>query len=635
MEAIEEMPREAKTRRLDFEMFPHVPDVLDAFDNPDIHEITCQWGAQLAKTFSIQLCLASVIANNPLPCVFADADERSVLRVFKRFWQLLNKIPEIREVLPPPHAQRDDFIETKVCVVHGAWAGSASMAADYPAAVVILNECDKMVPLSTRSEADFRLAIRDRTSGYKNPKIINISTPSVTTRSFVEGRRFLGDNRRREVPCPRCGHFQCLRTGDGKRPGGLKFDRLNGKLHAETAEATAWYECEMCRGRIEEGDRWKMCNAGLWVPEGCSVIDSKIVGTPTRPGRHASFGPLHSLHSLMPGITLGTQARKYVEALLDQNRSEAIRKWMNSEEGETWNPAPPAQLMSSLESRLAEDRPVGVVPPWVRFVTIGADVSSLGDSDNQFHWFASGWGEKGRGCLIDFGTVFTRAQFREWVEKVQFACPERGGFFIPSISLVDSGSFTNTIYEFCDASKGKLTPIKGSSSDGTAFARDGSMQLMAKGAFRGEAEAWKKRLKVMQNQFDLIEINTHLTQQWCEDRLRGVIGSASPSWYSFPRELFSVEKMAVVDLPKHLVGDYLHDGRWDKRYEDQHYRDAWRYSRVAAEIHTKNGTLWDSIADCLQTSSSARPVISSAFIPGVPGMTGTHFLFTDRTDGES
>lgn len=627
---------ESSTKTVDFSLFPHCVEVLDSFDDDSCEEITLQWGARLGKTFSIALMIASTLANRPFPCVFGDADETSVIRVFRRLWQTLDGVADLKEALPAPNARKNNLIVTSVGTVYGAWAGSANTAADLDARLVILNEADKMVPLSTRTEADFRLLLKKRNKLFPHPKTVQASTPSVEGLSYIDACRRAGDNRRREVPCPHCGHFQTLRTGDGVKPGGMRFERLlSKKLDAKKARDTAWYECEKCLGRIEEGHRFKMCNAGLWVPEGCAVANGKIVGQPTRPGPHHSFGPLHSLHSLV-GTTLGGQAYRFVEALLSQFKSEAIRDWKNSEEGEVWSAAPSTQLMSSLEGRIGEERPLGIVPAWVKFVTVGCDVSALGDGDHQFHWWASGWGLGGRGCLIDCGTIFGSEKLLEWASTVTFHCPERGGMFKPSIVLVDSGYFTNAMYELCDRSDGLLTPVKGGNRDADKpFSNDIAGNEMVKGAFRGEKEAWRKRLKEALQQFDLIEINTHLTQQWCEDRLNGVIKFTHASWYSVPKVIFTVEKKAQVDLPRHMVGDYLHGGSWLKRYREQDYRDAWRYSRVGAEIHTKNGAEWDALIDTIILADQARtPVPTSDENQGTTGLFGGSFLITDRNYGE-
>jgi phage terminase large subunit GpA-like protein len=633
--AITRMPMQSSTKTLDFSRFPHVIDVLDSFDDDNCEEITLQWAARLGKTFTFHLMIASTLANHPFPCIWGDADETTVHNIFDRLWQTLDSVDELRESLPPRNLRKNDQICTKVGIVYGGWAKSAATAADKDARLVILNEADKMVQASTRLEADYRLLLKKRAKNFPHPKIAQASTPTVLGKSYIEAARLKGDNRRREVPCPHCGHYQTLRIGDGKTPGGVRFEKLhNGKMCPTKAKETAWYDCEKCRARIEEGHRLKMLQSGLWVPEGCYVHDEKIAGTPTRPGTHHSFGPLSSLHSLVSGASIGDHAKRWVDANTDQNRSESLRDFLNSDEGLTWSPAPSVTLISSLEQRLGEERPMGIVPAWARFLTLGADVSGLGSEDLQFHWWVSAWGVGGRGCQIDAGTIYRRSEFKDWLKTVTWHCPERGGMFRPAVSLVDSGSFTQLIYEMCDQSNGLMIPVKGSSRHADKpFSNDDAGYLMAKGGFRGDDDASRRRLKKSYGEYDLVLINTHLSQEWCEERLNGIIGPTEASYYSVPKEIFSLEKIAVMDLPRHMVGDYRHGGSWLKRYEEQHYRDAWRYSRVAADIHTKHGSLWDDPTDEIILPQPERRDTQSTEHQGTPGFFGGAFLVTDRFYG--
>lgn len=617
---IERIPSGEKTARVDFQQYPHVVSVLDAFDDPSITDIVLQWGAQLGKTFAMQLMIASALANDPSPMAFADATERSLVRVFKRLWKLLDNIPDLAAVLPQPSARHQSQIETSVALLHGAWSGSPEAAADFGARYVFLNEVDKMIPSKTAMEADFRDSMRDRAFGVKRAKFVYASTPSVTGESYIEEKMLLGDNRRWQVPCPHCEMFQSLKSGDGKNPGGLRGLKYQGKLHVKYALDNAYYECEFCQEKIVDGDRKAMQLAGIWVPEGCMVAGGKLTGEPLRPGPLASFGELHSLNCLLPAVTFGTMAKELCSALLSPQRARAMRKWRTTSEGKTWDPAPPVMETTALEMRLGEERPPRItpawlcdqladegpnqhhwpVPAWARFLTAGIDVSWLGDNDFQFHWLVSAWGQGGRGGLVAFGTTPTRKLFREWLKRADFECPERAGKFTLSKSVIDSGNKGNSVYEFCDSLPGLLLPIKGGShkEDQDFDDREKSDQ-MSKGGFRGTPHAWQKALKIKMRQYDLITVNSHLSQQWCADRLSGLISRSDPSFYSFPREIFGLDFLTRVDLPKQLIGDYLRDGKWVKRYDAQHYRDGWRYGMVAADSYVRDGTQWDNPPDTL------------------------------------
>jgi phage terminase large subunit GpA-like protein len=590
------MTSESKIRgRFRLDLFPHVIEPFEAFDDPEIDVITLQWAAQTAKTTWAQACVAKTAKINPHPMVWAEPDEHSCRRVLKRTWKLFELSPALSPLCPPPTRQSSERIELQTCVIRGAWAGSSTKAADIAAFVVVINEASKIRGRSTDTEADFRLLLRDRATGYVGFKILQMSTPQLKGVCYIEQQRLEGDNRRRMLPCPHCGGYQTLRTGDGKAAGGIRFEKKDGKLDAATARETAWYECEHCRGRIEEHHRREMCQAGLWVPEGCDVSNAKIVGTPARRGRHASFGPLSTLHSLLPGVTIGVCAEEWVKAQTAKERKrEAIRHYINSWEGQTWDPAPVEVQPSDVEERMACDDPLRFCPEWARFVTLASDVGWVGDQ-LLFYWGACCWGLHGRGQLIDLGLAIGREQMLDVIQKAIYPHADGGLPLRPVNAGIDSGAASQLIYEFCNPLPG-VTPLKGSSqNDQQPFVRAGFPEM-----FRfGFQEAGLTQKHIQQKRkisaFDLIHVNTERSQQWLEERLRGMVKRDAANWFSIPRAAF-LGGVAGLDLAKHLIGDYQDDrGNWQKRYDEQEYRDTVRYNLVMAYVATANGQLWDKL----------------------------------------
>lgn len=598
------MPPDSKIQgayRLD--LFPHFREPMDAFDDPDVTRITVQTASQIGKTVFAQACLVKTVATNPHPMAFADADERSCRRVMKRTWKFLNQATPTANLCPPQRLQATDRIELPTCVVHGAWAGSSSSAADYGAFVVVLNEADKMRHRSTDLEADFRFLMCERTKGYVGAKIIEISTPSLQGESYIETQRLAGDNRRRMVPCPHCKKFQELFTGDGQQPGGLRFDkRSDGSLDAKLARNTAYYECKHCRKKIVEQHRFAMCNAGVWVPEGCKVGRSgKITGKPTNPGSHASFGPLSTLHSLLPGVTLGVIAENYVKAITArENRREAIRNYVNSWDGKTFNPQPKPTTTVDIIHRIAIEHPLRVVPKWGKFVTFAADVGR--DDARQeltFVWGAAAWGDGSRGQLIDFGQCFSRQEFRELVASLSWPHEDGGPPAIIAVGGVDcgDGNSSNAVYDLCDTLP-TFWPVKGGSrNDPDGFETSASNRLeMYHGGFKAEENARAMQAKRRLHDFDILIVNTERTQNWIEDRLGGLVKPDEPEWFSIPVDAMRGQIVPGIDLAKHLQGDYRDSkGRWKKRWRKQEMRDVIRYLRVLAEKHTDNGTEWNNL----------------------------------------
>lgn len=596
------MSSESKVRgafRLD--LFPHMREIFAALDDPEIDVVTLQTAAQVGKTTMCQALCAKVAATDPHPMAWLDADERSCRRVLNRTWKLFEGCEDLAALCPPESKRSSERIELRTCVIRGAWPRSSSSTADYAAYVVVINEADKCQAASTSEEADPRLLIRERTKGYVGAKVLQVSTPTLKGSSFIESQRLDGDNRRRLVPCPHCGHFQELRTGNGKDPGGIKgLKNQAGKIDPAWARENAFYECEACEGRIEEHQRVEMLQAGKWVPEDCSIDKrGRVTGSPARSGRHASFGPLSTLHSLLPGITIGVYAEEYCNVLNATSRiRERKQHWRNSWEGQTWDPKPRTVTTSELVDRLAVVDPLRIVPAWGRFLTLGADVSGIVD-DLLFHWGIVAWGLHGRCQLVDLGLAWTREEMRRLIAGFSYPQAGSGATMRVVTGGVDSGSFTETVYEFCRPLPG-IWPVKGSSRNeaGTSspWAQAGFVEMYRPAMQRTGLPAELVSAREKAGAYDLIMPNTQRSQDWLEERLQGMVKADAPNALTIPREAFG-QIVPGVDLAKHLLGDYQDEyGRWQKRYEEQHYRDMIRYAQVMAWHHTKNGSLWPSLA---------------------------------------
>lgn len=583
------LPNESKLiGPIRWDLFPHAKGPMEAFDDPKIYKIVCQWASQLGKTIFAIACLLKLGHFKNRPMVLADSNEKSARRVARRIWKALRLSPAFAGQLPPLPQQSSEHIHTKAFEVHIAWAGSPDSAADYSAWLAILNEVDKMKRGKDSKEAHFPLLVESRLKGIHGAKCLIISTPSREGNSYVEAARLEGDNRRREIPCPHCEHFQELRTGEvvtkqGKVPGGIAFETRDGEIDAELARLTAYYQCERCLGRIEDRHRYEIFNAGLWVPEGCRVEKGKVVGTPVRPGRIASFGPLPELHSMLPDTNFGTYAEKYALSLLNRERRQ---DFINSSEARTFNPRPSQLTREQLIQRMGIQEPMEIVPNWATFLTVGSDVGASGD-DLYFCSWVSAWGPGGRGQLIDLWMASTRQEFINRYRKMEYPVAGTGLKMKPVKWGVDSGCFTNEIYKLV-----KLLPgcwaIKGSSRDPEKPFHQGEFSVgdfYKTGIQRIGLSKIDIALKELNGQWDLLLPNTNRTQEWVENLLSGLVRPDEEDWYSLPID--AIENPRITgDLLRHLQGDYLDGTCWLKRYDDQHMRDGFRYSKVMAEFHT-------------------------------------------------
>lgn len=578
------------------DLFPHVREILDCCDDPSVRRVSVQMASRLGKTVSAQVFLAKTAATNPHPMALADADERSTKRVIRRTWKLLERIAPLADQLPPSRLRGQERIELLNCEIHGAWSGSAATAADFAAYVVVNNEIDKH-SRSVSEEADFPHLMAERAKGYTQSTILDLSTPSLKNLSRIEELRLSGDNRARYVPCPYCNHFQTLRMGDESSAGGLKWEK-NARGESEPARAfeTAWYECERCRKKIRDEHRYALLNAGLWVPEGCEIKRGKVVGDKLRPGTHASFGPLSTLHSLLPSITWGRIAQEYVEAVHAARRgnTERLRNFVNSWMGETWDPKPRKTRPHEVAERLAGDEPLGVCPPWSVFVTGAADVHGDG---NDLVWQVCAWGPHARGQVIDYGICDSWDEFERLVRETEYRHADGGRPLKIARMGIDSGDghHTETVYDFCRRVPG-CVPLKGSGTG--RFAE--FMRVAEVNAVPGRPQP--RRVPLLGStttRLLLYHVNHERSQRWIQALVEGSVDRDQPHFWSLCQE-------AAADgvFLDQLIAEYPHDERNDNGYflskwtrtGDNEQRDLARYNRALADLLMQNGKNWDRIS---------------------------------------
>ncbi|HEY1065435.1 MAG TPA: phage terminase large subunit family protein, partial [Pirellulales bacterium] len=252
---------------------------IEAFLDPYIRRIWLQFASRLSKTAFGIACGCYQAAFDPCPMLFGTSTKTLASRIFKKkLYPILDRSP-LREELPAPHRRNQTRVDLSACSWYAAWSGSSSELADLAARYLHGNEIDKW-DATLSAEADPLDLFGERAKEFPNRKEIYESTPGMKVTSRIERGRLASDNRSLWVPCPHCGTFQILRTGDGG-PGGVIFDKKrDGHTDIGLAQRTARYLCEKCEGEIWDHQRAAMMRGGRWAKAGQKIIDGKCVGEP-------------------------------------------------------------------------------------------------------------------------------------------------------------------------------------------------------------------------------------------------------------------------------------------------------------------------------------------------------------------
>lgn len=580
----------------DLDVAPHTRGVLEAWDDPDVREITLCWATRNMKTTTVISLLIFTAATAPCSMAMGSCDEPSIDRVIdEQLYPMLERCEATSPLLPPPHRRGKDSVKLKSCRIRKAYGGSPGSVAGYPAEIVAINEYSKW-PRHKSSEADTARGFAQRAKGFPfTSKVIKESSPGekATCRVWTDLHAKTTDRRMFHVQCPHCREYQVLEFGDKDTAYGIKWERpKSGSSDPLLAEATAYYMCRHCAGHIQNEDRALMMRSGVWLSEGQSISKrGKITGKRKVESSHIGFGPLSSLYSLL--ISGWGQIVK--EFLSCGNDPEKLREFNNSTLALVWDPVPKKLDPDDVISRLCIPTARRVIcPDWTVFLTRGSDVQ---DDASRFKWDVLAWGPKGRSAVIDWGETYGQPAFKGLIQTISYPATDGGTPFTVMGTAIDSGDgdMTEELYRFC---------------------RDVPRCMPAKGASSKFEQAYKEN-PIGDPKFaglKLLLVNTHRSQRWLEGHLKGLVTN--------PEIAFTLPLEASVDpfYVQELLNEACVDGIWQKTGDNDH-RDAIRYAWAMAMRITRQGSTFDkliprNLATQQQESQDSDPRTESIFTSG-------------------
>lgn len=297
--------------------------------------------------------------------------------------------------------------------------------------VILLDEVDGYPVGGAGTEGDqVKLAIR-RSEYFWNRTIVMGSTPLVKDTSRIEREFLLGDQRRRFLPCPQCGHFDYLVF----REAGLEGNKKGHWLKFDTDEPMkAHFVCRANGCVIEHKSlRW-MDARGEWRP-------TAVAQDPKRRSYH-----IWAAYSYSPNATWGQLAFEWTEAVKD---ATTLQTFVNTVLGETWEEEYSAKVgADSLEAR-AEPYSEGD-SPW-KAVILCAGVDVQGDrleivktayAEGEESWIVEHEVIRGDPARDEVWKQLDESLFRRHPHA-------RGGTIPVHVAAIDSGGhYTHEVYNY-------------------------------------------------------------------------------------------------------------------------------------------------------------------------------------------
>ncbi|MDD5327435.1 MAG: phage terminase large subunit family protein [Phycisphaerae bacterium] len=443
---------------------PYLRDIMDAFTDPEVEEITITGPAQCGKTEAVFNMIGYTVDVNPAPTLYVtgrdeDCENISTERLLPTFRDSPALSRHFTKHCRDIKIGRVFQFDTMPLYFTGSQ--SAMGMASRAIGVLACDETDKWPKYVGREGSPAKLAYRRGTT-FPDFKVIYLCTLT-TADGFIWISLNDSNMQRYWIPCPLCGRYFDPSFGNLKvDPPGLRDPEIIIK------DECVYYECNVCAGHIEQHHKTDMVAAGKWVPRG-QIIDAKgnIIGKPRRGKRHTGFW-IDGLIS--PWILWHRMLAEFFEA---QNKEEiapeVLREFRNQVLSQIHEESGRKVSRSEMDEHKGQSSR-GTVPDWVLILVAGADYHEDERHMIRIDYEVRGFGYGMRNCVVSSGSATNFDQLEDEVLLSPF--PWEDGTlneekpWLPVVCMfVDSGFMEDRVFDFCMKYPGLVFPTKGASGE--------------------------------------------------------------------------------------------------------------------------------------------------------------------------
>ena len=424
-------------------------------------------------------------------------------------------------------------------------------------------------PWNVGDEGDPTELAKKRTDSFSaRKKIYGNSTPTIKNLSRIESNYLQTDQRQFYVPCPKCKKKQVLVWGGHEtknRTRGLKYSLYkNGNVRS------VWYECEYCHKKIFEKEKTSMLERGEWRP--------KYKHREKR-GYHLS-----SLYSPVGWVSWKQIVIEFLEA--DRNL-EKMKVWINTRMADTWDEEGSQPEWVKIKNR-SEPYEMLMVPEGGLFLTAGVDVQ-----ENRLAVTVDAWGPGEETWLVYWGEIYGNpgqpAVWRQLDMLLSLNYKHESGVDLQiQTAAIDTGYYTQTVYDYCRKRPIKTIAIKGAKAPNSPVLHKPSKQDVL---WNGE---------IIKNGVLLWNIGTDTAKATIYSRL--LLTEPGPGYFHFPIGLedeFFMQLTAEKRV-RHLDKNGFIKHEWVKLRPRNEALDCKVYSYAAALRAGMVRVNWDALRRTLQ-----------------------------------
>lgn len=430
-------------------------------------------GSQMAKTDTIANCMGHRLEDDPAPLLYLGPTRsfvegtweprfRAMVKSASRLWSMLWKGKNEKKILKI-------FAGIKV---RFGWAGSATEIAGDPAAIVFVDERDRMDD-NVAGEGDPVGLADARHSTYPDGKTVVTSTPTLGNVNVkkhpetglehweisddVQSQTWKlwqqGSRHEFAWPCPDCGDFFVPRFRWLYIPPEKEFEHIEPASHRRFLRAQgARLQCPHCDCLIDDNHKTEMLERGVPVAPGQRIEQDGTITDPNpRPNYIISLW-VSGLCS--PWKSFTDRALEWLEAV-DSGDPEKVQTVLNTGFGELYAVSGDAPPPSVVKEHVKPYK-MGTVPPGTVAMTCGVDVQK-----NRLVYAVRAWGVGLESWLVERGELHGATDEPQVWDDLALMRDRFFGAFQVKRMFIDSGYRTSHVYDFCRRFIGWAFPTKG------------------------------------------------------------------------------------------------------------------------------------------------------------------------------
>lgn len=423
---------------------PYLKEPMNAFNDPQVQDITFVAGTQLGKTVMELNMIGYAVAQDPGPMLIVyPSDKLAKFTSENRLQPMMELSPNLREKFLVRESQ---WCELQFPIMYIALVGanSPSNLSSRPVRYIFFDEIDKYPKWSGTEAGPLELA-EERTKTFYNKKIVKVSSPTIKKGNIWQEWLNADAKYKYYVPCPHCGEFQVLEFKQIKWPEDST---------PQQAKYAAYYECKSCHEHIDDRHKMPMLRAGEW--RRVKKVNKEWVELKNAKGRvHSVAYHLNSIYS--PWLTFGDVAEKFLSC---KDEPEKMMNFINSWLAEPWEDKA-SKMQSDVVMEKQGEYEQGRVHEKAQLLTMGVDVQL-----DHFWWSVRAWGAGLTSWLVDYGRAETWTDIEEAMNRNY--CDANGEIYNVNLCCMDSGYNRDEVYQFCAKWAGVCVPTKGASKEMTS-----------------------------------------------------------------------------------------------------------------------------------------------------------------------